>query len=381
MAKIKNRFSEKAIISVHDNLLANLYQLDLSSVTVKVIDEEEYLINKISGRDYSIGLIAKIPTDLLTVNNHVYKFSELSTQKQEEIFNLLKDNLYFSNVEILFCNILFDRFLKTDYDYDFSLTKIEKNYRRRGKTKKIRISDVNYKRYVTTLNKLSKKEIIIDTKAKFRTQGGRIYGVNNLKIKQKLISFTSLYYKSENDIIFSYHFSQFGKVIKLSRRYSNILLPKFYQYRLNQSMKHVIAYFIAIEIFIRKDPHKKYSNSFMLDVNSIFQKVHYETRKGECKGYSLASKLDGFKSIPNKLRTYKMTLKYINEILADFVSNKTIYDYEVKYDYDETEDFQEKRQYDYDLAGNLIYNFTLDDVNRDVDVSFLIYLDSPINHL
>src|SRR5699024_5628696 len=137
---------------------------------------------------------------LLTVNNHVYKFSELSTQKQEEIFNLLKDNLYFSNVEILFCNILFDRFLKTDYDYDFSLTKIEKNYRRRGKTKKIRISDVNYKRYVTTLNKLSKKEIIIDTKAKFRTQGGRIYGVNNLKIKQKLISFTSLYYKSENDI-------------------------------------------------------------------------------------------------------------------------------------------------------------------------------------
>lgn len=380
MAKIKNRFSEKAIITVHDNLLANLYQLNLSSVIVRKINEEEYLLNEFSGRDYSIALIAKIPKELLTVNGDVCKFSELSTEAQEEIFNLLKDNLYFSNVEILFCNILFDRYLKTDYDYDFSLTGIEKYYRRRGKTKKIRISDVNYKRYVTTLNKLSKKEIIVDTKAKFRTQGRRSYGVNNLKIKQKLISFTSLY-KKENDIIFSYHFSQFGKVIKLSRRYSNILLPKFYQYRLNQSMKHVIAYFIAIEIFIRKDPHKKYSNSFMLDVNSIFQKVHYETRKGECKGYSLASKLDGFKSLPNKLRTYKMTLKYINEILADFVSNKTIYDYEVKYNYDETEDFQEKHQYDYDLNGNLIYNFTLDDVSRDVDVSFLVSLDSPISHL
>ena len=211
MAKIKNRFSEKAIITVHDNLLANLYQLNLSSVIVRKINEKEYLINEFSGRDYSIALIAKIPTDLLTVNNHVYKFSELSTEAQEEIFNLLKDNLYFSNVEILFCNILFDRFLKTDYDYDFSLTGIEKDYRRRGKTKKIRISDVNYKRYVTTLNKLSKKEIIVDTKAKFRTQGKKNYGVNNLKIKQKLISFTSLY-KKENDIIFSYHFSQFGKV-------------------------------------------------------------------------------------------------------------------------------------------------------------------------
>ena len=380
MAKIKNRFSEKAIITVHDNLLANLYQLNLSSVVVKTINEEEHLINQISGRDYTVGLIAKIPKELLTVNGEICKFSELSTEAQEEIFNLLKDNLYFSNVEILFCNILFDRYLKTDYDYDFSLTGIEKYYRRRGKTKKIRISDVNYKRYVTTLNKLSKKEIIVDTKAKFRTQGRRSYGVNNLKIKQKLISFTSLY-KKENDIIFSYHFSQFGKVIKLSRRYSNILLPKFYQYRLNQSMKHVIAYFIGIEIFIRKDPHKKYSNSFMLDVNSIFQKVHYETRKGECKGYSLASKLDGFKSLPNILRTYKMTLRYIDEILSDFVSNKTIYDYEVKYNYDETEDFQEKHQYDYDLNGNLIYNFTLDDVSRDVDVSFLVSLDSPISHL
>lgn len=380
MAKIKNRFSKKAIITVHDNLLANLYQLNLSSVIVRKINEEEYLLNEFSGRDYSIALIAKIPKELLTVNGDVCKFSELSTEAQEEIFNLLKDNLYFSNVEILFCNILFDRYLKTDYDYDFSLTGIEKYYRRRGKTKKIRISDVNYKRYVTTLNKLSKKEIIVDTKAKFRTQGRRSYGVNNLKIKQKLISFTSLY-KKENDIIFSYHFSQFGKVIKLSRRYSNILLPKFYQYRLNQSMKHVIAYFIGIEIFIRKDPHKKYSNSFMLDVNSIFQKVHYETRKGECKGYSLASKLDGFKSLPNILRTYKMTLRYIDEILSDFVSNKTIYDYEVKYNYDETEDFQEKHQYDYDLNGNLIYNFTLDDVSRDVDVSFLVSLDSPISHL
>ena len=380
MAKIKNRFSKKSIISVHDNLLANLYQLNLSSVIVRKINEKEYLVNEFSGRYYSIALIAKIPKELLTVNGEICKFSELSTEAQEEIFNLLKDNLYFSNVEILFCNILFDRYLKTDYDYDFSLTEIERDYLRIGKTKKIRISDVNYKRYVKTLNKLSKKEIIIDTKPKFRTQGKKNYGVNNLKIKQKLISFTSLY-KKENDIIFSYHFSQFGKVIKLSRRYSNILLPKFYQYRLNQSMKHVIAYFIAIEIFIRKDPHKKYSNSFMLDVNTIFQKVHYETRKGECKGYSLASKLDGFKSLPNKLRTYKMTLKYINEILADFVSNKTIYDYEVKFTYDETEDFQEKHQYDYDLAGNLIYNFTLDDVSRDVDVSFLVSLDSPISHL
>ena len=167
MAKIKNRFSEKAIITVHDNLLANLYQLNLSSVVVKTINEEEHLINQISGRDYTVGLIAKIPKELLTVNGEICKFSELSTEAQEEIFNLLKDNLYFSNVEILFCNILFDRYLKTDYDYDFSLTEIERAYRKRGKSKKIRISDVNYKRYVTTLNKLSKKEIIIDTKAKF----------------------------------------------------------------------------------------------------------------------------------------------------------------------------------------------------------------------
>ena len=38
MAKIKNRFSKKSIISVHDNLLANLYQLNLSSVIVRKIN-------------------------------------------------------------------------------------------------------------------------------------------------------------------------------------------------------------------------------------------------------------------------------------------------------------------------------------------------------
>ena len=143
MAKIKNRFSKKSIISVHDNLLANLYQLNLSSVIVRKINEKEYLVNEFSGRYYSIALIAKIPKELLTVNGEICKFSELSTEAQEEIFNLLKDNLYFSNVEILFCNILFDRYLKTDYDYDFSLTEIERDYLRIGKTKKIRISDVN----------------------------------------------------------------------------------------------------------------------------------------------------------------------------------------------------------------------------------------------
>ena len=94
MAKIKNRFSKKSIISVHDNLLANLYQLNLSSVIVRKINEKEYLVNEFSGRYYSIALIAKIPKELLTVNGEICKFSELSTEAQEEIFNLLKDNLY-----------------------------------------------------------------------------------------------------------------------------------------------------------------------------------------------------------------------------------------------------------------------------------------------
>lgn len=377
MKEIKGRLEVGSVITVHDNLLANLYELDLKNISSKNIDGEEYLVNEASGRYYKVALIAKIPKDLLMVNGELKKYDELSKNQQEIILNQLKARLYFTNVEILFTNILFDRYLKSDYDYDISLKEIERHYRRKGHSKNVKISDVNYERYISTLSNLTLKEITLTTEPKFRNENNKSYGVSNLKIKQKFLNVFNLYDLGENNIGFTYSFQQFGKVIKKCRRYSNSLIPRCYQYRLNQAMKHSIAYFIGIEIFIRKNPRKKYNNIFILNISRIMQKVHYETRKDEYTGYSISSKLEGFKSLPNKLRTYKMVMKYIKEVLDGFVSNGTIYEYEINYDYDETEEFQEKHEYDYELDGKLSYRFTLEDISRDVDVSFMIYLNKP----
>ena len=236
---------------------------------------------------------------------------------------------------------------------------------------------MNYSRYLSTLAKLTEKEIILITGPKFRNEGKRNYGVNNLNLKQKFLDVAKMHIVGENDLLFTFDFSRFGKVIKLCRRYSNILVPNFYQYNLNKSMKHTIAYFMGLELFIKKNPNKRYSNMFMLDVNRIIQRVHFETRSDEYKGYSLYDELTGIKNIPNKLRTYKRVMKYIKDILDQFVTNGIIYNYEIKYSYDETENFLKKHEYDYDNDGNLLYSFTLNDLSSDVDAKFIIYLDKP----
>ena len=46
MRKTINRLSKESIIAVHDNLLANLYELDLNNISSKNIDEVESFLSK-----------------------------------------------------------------------------------------------------------------------------------------------------------------------------------------------------------------------------------------------------------------------------------------------------------------------------------------------
>ena len=89
MTKIKNRFRTGEIITVHDNLLCDLYSLNRDTgFELAVINDCQYLINQKQGRNYTIGLRVKIPEELLIVDNYVHKFEELDIDTQIE--NLLK---------------------------------------------------------------------------------------------------------------------------------------------------------------------------------------------------------------------------------------------------------------------------------------------------
>ena len=95
MGKIVNRFSRDGIITVHDNLLADLYSLNMDNhCDVEIINGDQYLVNQSVGRNYSIGLRVKIPKDLITINGKVQKFVDLYPQLQNRIEEELKEYLY-----------------------------------------------------------------------------------------------------------------------------------------------------------------------------------------------------------------------------------------------------------------------------------------------
>lgn len=362
---------------VHDNLLANLYELCLDNVCVREIDGETYLVNEASGRNYKVGLRAKIPEEMLVEDGNIKKFDDLLNDQKEYIFNKLKDNLYFSNIEILFSNILLDKYFDNNADFDISFIEIQKYYRRLSNSNRIQISDLNYKRYISVINNLAEKEIFLETNENFRDFR---YGVRNLSFNQSFISIFNSYNYGKNNKVFSYSFGRFGKVLKLSQRRSKDFPLGIYKVRLNQCMAHSISYFIGREIFIHKGflikhPRIESYKSFELDINEIMQSVHYESRVNDYKGYSISSKLDGFKSQPNKNRTYKMVMKYIRGALEIFSANNTIAGYNINYIYNESENFENKHEFDYDEYGKLNYVFSVNDIGTDVDAIITVYLE------
>lgn len=372
----KNKFSKKPILTVHDNLLSDLYSLTLDTVRVSKIDNEYYLINQVNGRNYQIGLRARIPDDLLPANK---EYNDLLKDEQDLIFDSLKERLFFSNVEILLTNILLSKYLNMNQEeFDISFMEIEACYRKCTKNTRAQVSSYSYTRYIETVNSLVDKEIFLETNGSFRDNQ---YGVNNLNFHQQFLTIIYSYPYKKNNQVFSYTFGRFGEVLKLSRRYSTIIPPVAYTYRLNQGMLHSIYYFLGKEIFWKKYCFKKkYGRNvlkpFELDIRKLLQLVHYDTKSSGAVGYSVAQKLDGFKSQPNKNRTYRKFIADIEKALICFKADGIIEDYAMDFIVNESEEFEAKHEFDYDILGNLKYIIGIDDINQDVDVEFTIYIRS-----
>lgn len=359
-------------MTVHDNLLSDLYSLTLDTVRVSKIDNEYYLINQANGRNYQIGLRAKIPDNLLPANR---EYNDLLKDEQDSIFDSLKERLFFSNVEILFTNILLSKYLNMNQkEFDISFVEIEAYYRKCTKTTRAQVTLPSYKRYIETVNSLVDKEIFLKTNGGFRDNQ---YGVNNLNFNQQFLTIIDSYPYKKNNQVFSYTFGRFGEVLKLSRRYSTIIPPVAYTYRLNQGMLHSIYYFLGKEIFWKKYWFKKKygSNvlkSFELDISKLLQLVHYDTKSSGAVGYSVSQKLDGFKSQPNKNRTYRKFIADIERALICFKADGIIEDFVMNFIVNESEEFEAKHEFDYDILGNLKYIIGIDDINQDVDVEITI---------
>lgn len=380
MAKIKNRFSTGEIITVHDNLLCDLYSLNKNNdFSIVEINRCQYLVNQKQGRGYTIGLRVKIPEEKLTVDGVIKRFDELDIDIQEEIENELAYRLYFSNSEIFVANMLMDKFIRVGNICKTSIQELE-GYYRKGKNNYSRVKIMNnvYNKYIDILESLEKKEIFLETSDLFRNDK---YGARNINFSHKFLTIYNVNTVELNNIDFYYSFLNFGSVIRQCRRYSTTLNRGAFRVRFNQTMRYVTAFFISRDIFIAKGKllHKPYYvyNEMSISVDTYASIVKYDGRKDENKGYSIDYQLNSFKGISNKLRIKKLFINYV----VDGFYNSGVYKIEEIYSYDETEEFVEKHEFDYDNDFNLNYEFTMNDVGKDVEVTLRVYINNPAEYI
>ena len=378
MTKIRNRFTTGDIITIHDNLLCELYSLNRDGgFGWKEFNGSQYLVNQKQGRGYIIGLRVKIPDELLVVNGIKHKYDDLDTDLQDEIEDKLSNKLYFSNIEIYVANMLFDKFLRYGNNCKISIQEMDGYYRKGKKDyRKVRVAKNVYDRYIETLKLLVEKELFIETTDSFRSDK---YGLRNINFSHMFLSVFQIEQLEMNNMEFNYSFHNFGNVIRQCRRYSNTLSRYAFRIRFNQVMKYVTSFFIARDVFIAKgnlihNPSYIY-NEMTVTSESYEKEVKYDGRKNNNQGYSMSYKLNSFKGIPNKIRIKKMFINYIKR--GFYLCN--VFSIEEQFSYDETEEFVEKHEFDYDENYNLNYNFSLDDLGQDVNVSLLVYIDDPDN--
>ena len=380
MTKIRNRFTTGDIITIHDNLLCELYSLNRDGgFGWKEFNGSQYLVNQKQGRGYIIGLRVKIPDELLVVNGIKHKYDDLDTDLQDEIEDKLSNKLYFSNIEIYVANMLFDKFLRYGNNCKISIQEMDGYYRKGKKDyRKVRVMKNVYDRYIETLKLLVEKELFLETTASFRDDK---YGARDINFSHMFLSVFQIEQLEMNNMKFNYSFHNFGSVIKQCRRYSNTLSRDAFKIRLNQAMKYVISFFIARDVFITKGNlirNPSYvKNEMTITSESYEDTIKYEGRKNNNQGYSMSYKLNSFNGIPNKQKIRKMFINYIEcgFALCD------VYRIEEEFSYNETEEFVEKHEFDYDENYDLNYEFSKDDIGKDVDIELHIYLFNPFDLL
>ena len=350
-------------MSCHDNLLNDLYWFGPNTFTLyKEINDKPYLVTFVKGRGYEIGFRTKIPNNLLIKNDVLVNFQELSDEEQDDIINKLKDKLYFTNTEKFIINILLDKFLINNKEnIEISFKEMEKYRKKVSSYKNVTISNPTYKRYCNILTNLCNKEIYLKTDDNFRAKK---YGVNNRHFHQKVLNISKLYKYGTNNLVLSYSFDAFGNVLRLSRRYSNIIPEQYYHCNFSQGKINMVAYYLGRLIYIELGAinKKKYSYvnpTIKLNLDDMVNFINSDK-----------------KTIHNKTRELKIVVNLAKQFLNCMERNKVISDYSIEYTYNETEKFQKKHEFDYDINYNLDYEFTSKDIGEDVYVAITIYFYS-----
>lgn len=250
--KITNRFSAGSFIAVHDELWMDLCKLNtaLAKYTIKerTICGKKYLVNSfVKDNKYEVGFVVEVPKELVTTGVDLDRLSNHVYDQYTMLYKSMEEKLRLSASEILVADILFNDFLTNSVINHLTFNRISfrdiERYRSKSSVKRCDvIKDETANSYGKIIESLCSKTVYLKTTETFRDVK---YGVNNKNIMQPLLTIDYVWKAGVNNFEFNYSFGNFGKFIRRSRRYSNILPSVCYKYNFNQANKHCVAMFIA----------------------------------------------------------------------------------------------------------------------------------------
>lgn len=292
----------KDMIAVTDEILFELYRIEKRSLHIEplLINGKYYLVNKRGVKDwFEIGLIVEIPKELLedcSIDDirelcsqeytRKYKVNDMS-EKGSSIDNdyskyvkcqELMAHLTFTPKEMFVMNILLSNYLNTDYRKmpEISFKDLDYYRRKSSSYRNIVVPIETAESYRNIINSLCSKMIYLKTAPKFRKRPKKDYGVADRDFYQDLLTIYNPYLASSNNLSFKYSFGEFGEVIKLSKRWSNIVPNRCFQWSFNQAVNNVIACEIGRQIFIA---NYTFTPEFDLNVEYFFEHIEGETKK------------------------------------------------------------------------------------------------------
>lgn len=253
---IVNRFCAGGTITVHDELLMDLYKLNTSiarfTIKERIIGGKKYLVNSLGKENkYEVGLVVPVPDKLEKIGLDLDRISNPVLDQYYDLYKIIEERLRFSAEEILIADILFNDYLNNSVVNRTGINQITfrdiERYRGKSSVERCEvIKDETFERYKKIITSLCSKTIFLKTTDTFRNPK---YGVNNKEILQPFLDINAVYMVGVNNYQFNYSFGNYGKFIRRSRRYSNLLPSSCYSYNFNQKYRHCVDIYLAQFLF------------------------------------------------------------------------------------------------------------------------------------
>lgn len=311
---------KKMITIVHDEIINSLMNIGVNHIKFTKELGYPYFYREISTKRYKIQLRAGIPKDKLEKYKNISSIDELEEKDRQEI----EKRLSFSATETIIFYILLVSLAENE-ELKISLSQIHRAYR--GKTLKNNELLDNKEKviYMNTIKSLSEKQISIVTSEDFKIKSG----LGNLISTLPLIIITNEE-NVDNDIVYDYSLGALERIVKLSRRFSNDILPtEFFFLAMKKIVEFKIGVYLSNLIFINR---RKKQHYFMLKLKSFMKAIPYFDNEGKSTGVTYLEKME--ENISNKTTILRRFFKNIIRVLDIYKNNYKILDYEVYMNFD-----------------------------------------------